>query len=142
MNHAQYCRTLEHTDPAKRIHDTYSLHRLADPIGNIGRWFAVAIADGTSDRVLYDSRRDAIRHQHHNEHYYAYIQIVPSDMTLCDCEFFLSGVKKMYDARKALMDRDHHSGGLEPITRLAVEDQMAMVNGRTTNLIIPGRFKN
>lgn len=139
MNHDSYCRTLEHSDPAKRIFDTYSLHRLADPIGNLGRWFAVAIADGTTDNVLYDNRGDAVRGQRHNEFYYCYIQIVPSSMTVCAAEIFLSGVRKTYDARKALMDRNHRAGGLEIIPRLTIEDELNQQNGRTTNLIVPGK---
>jgi hypothetical protein len=142
MEHTHYCQTLKHSDAARRICDTYTLHRLADPIGNIGRWFAVAIADGTTDNVLYDSKADAIRHMHHNEYFYAFVQIVPSQMSVCDAELFLSGVRKTYDARKALMDRDHPKGGLEPINRLAVEDQMAQNAGKPTNLIVPGRYQN
>lgn len=139
MNHTHYCRTLDHSDAAKRLVNTYQMHRMADPIGNIGRWFAIAIADGTSDNTLYDSRRDAITHQHHNEQYYAFAQIVPSDMNTCDAELYLSGVRKTYEARKNLMDREHPNGGLDIIPRLAVEDQRAQLRGVPTNLIIPGR---
>lgn len=142
MQHSSFCATLEHSDAAKRIADTFALHRLADPIGNIGHWFACAIADGTTDNVLYDSKLDAIKHQRHNETYYAYVQIVPAQMGICEAELFLSGVRKTYKARKSLMDRDHPKGGLEPITRLSVEDQMAQVFGKPTNLIVPGRYRN
>lgn len=142
MIHLPYCRTLHHTDAAKRIHDTYTLHRLADPIGNTGCWIACAIADGTSDNVVYDSKISAIRHQHHNEEYYAFIQIVPSNMEICDAEIYLAAVRKTYDARKSLMDRDHPKGGLEPIRRLSIEDQKNQMKGTPTNLIIPGRYLN
>jgi hypothetical protein len=139
MNHDHYCRTLKHSDAAKRISDTYALHRLADPIGNTGTWFACAIHDGTTDGVLYDSRKDAIMHMHHNETYYTYVQIVPSTMTVCAAEMYLAAVRKTYEARKNLMDRDHPKGGLEIIPRLAAEDFRAEMNGNPTNLIIPGR---
>ena len=141
-NHTAWCRTLHHSDEAKRITDTFMLHRLADPIGNIGKWFACAIADGTTDNVLYDSKSDAITHQHHNEYYFCYVQIVPAQMGICEAEMFLSGVRKTYQARKSLMDRNHPKGGLEPITRLTVEDQMAQIRGVPTNLIVPGRYRN
>lgn len=137
MEHTHYCRTLNHTDAAKRIYDAYSLHRLADPIGNLGQWFAVAIADGSTDGVLYDSRIDAITHQHHNETYYVYVQIVPSQMSICDAELFLTGVRKTYDARKAMIDRDRPSGGKVIIPRLTVEDQRAQIAGKWQNLILP-----
>jgi hypothetical protein len=142
MNHQQYCRRLKHSDEAKRIAETYAMHKMADPEGNIGRWFAVAIADGRSDNTIYDNKQAAIKHQHHNEYYYAYIQISPGTMNICDAEMFLSGVRKTYDARKALMDRDHPKGGLEPITRLSAEDQIAQLRGVPTNLIVPGRYRN
>lgn len=147
MNHQHYCRLarvfdLEHTDAAKRIADTYMMHRMADPIGNIGKWFAVAIADGTTDNTLYDTRLDAITHQHHNEFYYAYVQVVPSQMTICDAEIFLSGIRKTYEARKNLIDRDHPQGGLEIIPRLAIEDQRSQNAGRPTNLVFPGRKRH
>lgn len=137
MEHAHYCRTLDHSDASKRLYDTYTLHRLADPIGNIGKWFAVAIADGRSDNVLYDSRNDAIRHQHHNEFNYVYVQIVPSQMSVCDAEIFIAGVRKTYDARKAMIDRDHPSGGKVIIPRLTVEDQLAQNAGEWQNLFLP-----
>jgi hypothetical protein len=142
MRHNQYCRTLIHSDAAKRLSDAYTMHRLADPIGNIGRWFAVAIADGTSGdmNTLYDSRLDAITHQHHNEQYYVFIQIVPSNMPVCDAEIYLAAVRKTYDARKSLLDRDHRNGGRDIITRLTAEDQIAQSRGyNSTNLIVPGR---
>jgi len=142
MKHVQYCRTLIHSDEAKRLSDAYTMHRLADPIGNIGRWFAVAIADGTSgdNNTLYDNRLDAITHQHHNEMYYAYIQIVPSNMPVCDAEIYLAAVRNTYAARKSLIDRNHRNGGRDIITRLTVEDQIAQSLGvGSTNLVIPGR---
>jgi hypothetical protein len=138
MNHAHYCRTLHHSDAAKRIFDTYTLHRLADPIGNLGKWFACAIQDGRTDNALYDSKGDAVRHMS-NEYYFAYVQIVPSQMSVCDAELFLSGVRKSYDARKGLIDRDHPQGGRDLIPRLTIEDQRKQIAGIPSNLIIPGR---
>lgn len=136
----------EHSDAAKRLRDEYALHRLTDPIGNTGRWFAVALQDGSSDHVLYDTRRDAVTHQHHNEMYYAYIQIVPATMTLCDAESFLAAVRKIYDSGTRLTDRDHRAGGREVIARATQEDQYSLIRSinrggleRPSNLIIPGR---
>lgn len=141
MIHVPHCQTptQDHSDAAKRLYDTYALHRIADPIGNIGKFFAVKIADGKTDGVLYDSRLDAMRGQKHNEMYCAYVQIVPSTMSVCDAELFLSGWRKMYDARRKMMDLDHRTGGMEIIPRLTAEDQIAQVNGILRNLILPGR---
>ena len=118
---------LEHSDVAKRVSDLYRLHRLADPIGSVGHWFAVALADGRSDHSLYDTRRDCVTHQKHNELYYAYIQIIPADMNACNAESFMGTHRKLYDAGIKLTDRDHRSGGRVMIPRLTEEDQMAQI---------------
>jgi hypothetical protein len=78
-----------HSDAAKRCSDTYRLHRSANLTNAIRKWIAVALADGTSDGVLYDTKRDAVRHQHHNEQFYAFVCIGPHDMAPCDAEEFL-----------------------------------------------------
>jgi hypothetical protein len=118
----------DHSDEAKRVSDTYRLHRLADPIGSIGHFFAVSLADGRSDNVLYDTRRECVTHQHHNESYYFYIQIRPCDMNACQAESALSGARKV--ARTPgmqLTDRDHRAGGRSLIPRVTEEDQRQML---------------
>jgi hypothetical protein len=117
----------EHSDASKRLSDTYRLHRLADPIGSVGQWFAAALSDGNSDRTLYQNRADCVRHQHHNELYYCYVQIIPGDMNHCQAESFLETHRKLYDAGIKLTDMDHRAGGLSVIPRLTVEDQMAQM---------------
>jgi len=118
---------LEHTDTAKRVSDSYRLHRLADPIGSIGHWFAVALANGRSDGQLYDTRKECVTHQHHNELYYAYIQIIPGDMNPCQSESFMATHRKLYDAGIKLTDREHRTGGRSLIPRVAIEDQQALM---------------
>ena len=118
---------IEHTDAAKRLSDTYRLHRLADPIGSIGHWFAASLSNCDSDRTIYDTRRDAVTHQHHDELYYFYVQIIPSDMNPCQAESHLSGQRTMSNAGIRLTDRDHHSGGRVMIPRLTVEDQQSLM---------------
>jgi hypothetical protein len=116
-----------HTDAAKRVSDTFRLHRLADPIGNTGRWFAASLADGSSDGTLYDTRRDAVTHQHHNEQNYTFIQIIPADMNPCQAESHMGAIRKLHDAGISLVDRDHRAGGRSLIPRVAAEDQRAQV---------------
>lgn len=133
-------RHSEYGDAAKRVSDTYAMHRLADPIGNIGQWFAVKLSDGTSDMSLYPNKRECIRHQTGDEKLYAYVQIVPATMTPRDAEIFLRTHRKLYDAGIRLVDPDHSAGGLDLITRVAREDQLANVRaalgiGRPKNLI-------
>ena|ERR1700742_3341841 len=120
-----------HSDEAKRVADEYAMHRLADPYGNIGYWFACALADGRSDHVLYESKRDAIDHQHHNEEWYTYIQIVPSTMTECAAEVMLKVAKMAYAKGMRISDGlSRH----DLIRRLGWEDQNALSKGVVTNV--------
>jgi hypothetical protein len=130
----------DHSDAAKRMAAEWGMHRLADPIGNLGKWVAFALADGSSDHTLYDSKADAIRFQHHMEQYYAYCQIRPTSMSVCDAEVFLSVSRRMYKAGVRMEDPR------EPIKRVGREDQASMMRtietgGRTpaSNLIVKGR---
>lgn len=125
-----------HTDAAKRIFDTYHLHRTADLYGSIGKWFAAALIDGSTDGVLYESRKDAITHQHHNEMYYTYLQITPANITVCNAEVMLTVARKLYDKGMRMTDPDDMRR--EPIKRLTNEDQNAFaMRGLVTGLEYP-----
>lgn len=137
MQHNRQCPIInrtafnDHSDAAKRISDIYNMHRVADPYGNVGFWIACALADGTSDNELYESRRDAITHQHHNENYYTFIQIVPSTMTPCEAEVMLKVARMMYKNGARITDGlSRH----DLIKRLGWEDQLALSNGVAQNL--------
>lgn len=126
-----------HSDAAKRCSDTYRLHRLADHFGSLRHWFAVSLADGTGDNVLYDSKADAVTHQHHNEDNYAFVQIVPSDMTVCDAETYLKIQRKLREAGIKVTDP-------QPIPRLSREDMGSQMRSitrgtRPSNLIWPNQ---
>jgi hypothetical protein len=120
------------------------LHRIADEYNSIGKWFAVKLADGESDGVLYDSKRDAVTHQKHMEMYYAYVQVGPWQMTVDDAAAFLKLHRAMYSKGVRLADRDHKSGGKDMIRRISRTDQRAQVRGsligdtRPTNIIHGG----
>lgn len=139
MEHKPWCpmRVMGHSDSAKRLYDTYNLHRLALGMDAIGKWFAAALADGRSDNVLYDSKYDCIRHQKHNEQFYTFIKIIPPSMNLCESEVMLSAARKHYEAGLRLADPDHKHGGMDIIKRISMEDQMAQMHGRNTNLVMP-----
>lgn len=135
--HQQHCPVInrtafnDHSDAAKRVSDVYNMHRVADPYGNVGYWIACALADGTSDNVLYQSRADAMSHQHNNENNFTYVQIVPSTITPCESEVMLK-VSRM--AHKGGM---RHTDGLsrhDLIKRLGWEDQLALSDGIAQNL--------
>lgn len=137
--HDEWCtsKAIEHGDSAKRLSDTYNLHRMAAPYDSIGKWFACALADGTNDDVLYDSKLDAVRHQHHNERYYHFQKIGPNTMTVCEANVMLNTARRLYKNGMRLTDPDHKHGGPDLITRLTVEDQLAAMRGIVTGLKMP-----
>lgn len=135
VKHDRTCpkKGMGHDDAAKRIYDTYHLHRTADQFGALGKWFAAALNDGTTDGQIYDSRKDAILHQHHREEYYTYIQITMASMTICDAAAMVDIARRMYDAGLRITDPDDMRR--EPIKRTSAEDQMAFVkHGLSTGL--------
>lgn len=139
MTHDMRCPVInrtplgDHSDAAKRVSDTYNLHRIADHYGNIGYWIACSLADGTSDNTLYQSKQDAIRHQHHNENYYTFIQIVLSTMTPCIGEVTLKVARMAYNKGWRMTDgMSRH----DLIKRLGWEDQLALSRGIATNVVL------
>ena len=140
-DHEAWCqqKAINHADAPRRLCDQYNLHRIAMGYDAIGKWIACALHDGTSDGVLYDSKLDAVSHQHHNEQWYTFVKIGPQSIKLCEAEVMLKIARAFYDKGMRLADPEHARGGLEAIKRLSVEDQLAQANGFNTNLIMPGR---
>lgn len=127
---------LQHSDEAKRLSDEYRLHRLADHIGSIGHWFALRMQDGTSAdfHTLYTSRDDCVSHQPGNQDLYLYVQIVPSDMPVCQADMYLSIQRRLHE-RTGI--RAAEPRGVIP--RLMTEDMKSQMNailrgGRPSNL--------
>lgn len=127
-----------HTDAAKRVADAWNLHRIGDVHGSVGKWIACRLDDGTSDNVLYESKVTAVKHQRHNEQYYAFLRIIPFTITYCEAEVYLIGARKVYDAGMRMTDPDHRHGGPDIIKRSTWEDETAkslfLVN---QNLLLP-----
>lgn len=133
------------SDAAKRLHDTFALHKIGEGIGSYGRWFAVRLTDGTSDNTLYGSKSEAVNHQHHDENFYAFVQVGPWSMSLKEAETVLDVQRRMYDAGLRLADRDHAQGGRDVIRRLNKEDQRSQISSMLTQkhapsnlIILPG----
>jgi hypothetical protein len=133
-----------HSDAAKRVSDTWRLHRSAIGLDAAGKWFAASLADGSSDGVLYDCKRDAVRHQHHNERWYAFLRIGPADCSPCEGEVFLEINRMLWSKNIRMTDPDDLSGGPDVIRRTAREDDRSLMRsiasgGRTrpSNLIYP-----
>jgi hypothetical protein len=120
---------------------------VANPYDSIGKWIAIALSDGDSDGVLYDTKAECIRHQHHDEMWYAYVRIIPSNFMPCDAEIFLKMHRMMYDKGIRLADPDSISGGKDVIRRAATEDMRSQLNSirsggiiRPSNLLLPGEY--
>lgn len=139
MQHIAQCpqSAFGHSDAAKRLSDHYNIHRIAGGLDAVRKWFAVRLDDGQSDGVLYDSKSDCVKHQHHNESFYAFIRIAPCDMKVCDAEIVLRKNRQFYDNGLRMADPDQKSGGSDVITRLTYEDELAAMRGKTSNLIFP-----
>lgn len=134
-----------HSDAAKRISDTYRLHRAAQGRAAIGRFFACALADGATDGVLYDTKRDAVRHQHHNEQLFIFLAVGPYDLSPCEAEELLHIQRLYYDRGIRWPDPEHARGGREVVQRVTVEDQRSLVASiasggriRPSGLVYPG----
>ena len=141
MQHEVWCKVATHSDAAKRTSDTYNLHRIALGLDAVGKWFAVSLAEGRGDDVLYDSKLDCVTHQKHNERYYTFIKIVPSGMKVCESEVMLTTARRLYDKGMRMTDPDHKHGGPDLIKRLTVEDQLSMMRGIVTGLKMPWEAK-
>jgi hypothetical protein len=137
--HQQYCqvKAFNHEDAARRISDTYNLHRIGAGNSAIGRWFAARLDDGRSDDTLYDSMRDAVLHQRHNEKHYTFIRINPNSMSPCDAAVMLKVKRGLANVGMRMADPDDAHGGRDVIRRLSVEDQAAQAMGVNTNLRMP-----
>jgi hypothetical protein len=128
-----------HSDAAKRIADEYSLHRTAGGLDNVGQWIACRLSDGSSDHVLYATRREAVRHQKHNEQQFVFLQMRPCGMSVCEAASFLRFARMAYDAGFRLTDPEHRAGGRQIIPRLTREDHARMETALSRRLWIPGR---
>lgn len=120
--HDAGCPGVAHSDAAKRCSDEVNLHLAALGFEAFRKWVAVRLADGGSDKTLYASKREAIRHQS-DEQLCAYVCVPPTQMSVCSAEAFLGFVRKAYTAGFRLTDPDSRTGGPDVIRRLTTRDQ-------------------
>lgn len=140
MQHDAGCRFAReadggHSDAARRLADKYNLHRTAG--ARPGQWFAVALADGTSGDhdTLYDTKGQAVFHQHHNEWNYAFIMIGPPSMSICAAASVMRWQRQQ--AALKLPDRDDPRGGMDVIPRLTQEGQRRQLAALAGRLRLP-----
>lgn len=126
-----------HSDAAKRISDTVNLHAVAGVRRGV---IAFSLADGRSDGTVYDTRGQAVAHQHHDERYCGFIRLGPAGMSVCEAASVLRMQRQA--SRLARPDRDAPDGGLEVIPRLTREAharQIAALAGRVRLPIALGK---
>ncbi len=80
------------------------------------KWIAIRIADGTSDGVLYDTKRDAVRHQH-DEFTCAYLcyKGLAQGAKDTDAAILIKFHRDMYKAGFRMPDRDNRFGGPDAV---------------------------
>lgn len=122
-----------HSDAAKRVADGYNLHLTAGMTPgranpHVGRFCAFALADGATDGALYDTYRDAVRHQHHDEQWRMYCRVVPHAMTVCAAESQLYIHRLFFERGWRLPDAGDRAGGRAPILLEARENTSALVH--------------
>jgi hypothetical protein len=106
-------RTGPSWDRARRVSDQVTLHILmhvppGDSIPDWNGpqpWIAVRLSDGTSDGNLYPTKKDAVRHQLH-ENQCAYLTIPPDGMTVRQAHSYLKYTQQMYENGMRLADPD------------------------------------
>jgi hypothetical protein len=126
MEHDSGCPAQTHSDAARRCSDAVNLHVLAIGADATKKWVAIRLADGSSYGTLYDSNRDAVRHQP-NEQMCAYVRVTPGGMNVCSAESFMRSSRLFYDAGFRLADPDASHGGMQVIPRLTKEDHAAQM---------------
>jgi hypothetical protein len=99
------------------------------------KWMAFSLADGSSDGQLYDSKRDAVRHQS-NEFQCAYISFrnLLGGATPHECVRVLNFTRDAYDAGFRLTDPDDIDGGPDVAPTAA---QMDAQKGQVVAIIRP-----
>ena len=115
-----------HLDSSKRCADFVNLHWAALGFGSVGKWVAIRLRDGSSDGVLYDTKRDAVRHQF-DEFLCAYVRLIGMQMTVCEAEIFLETHRRLYDRGFRLADPDAKSGGRQFLGSNRAEERLRVL---------------
>ena len=93
----------------------------------VNKWMAFKLEDGSSDKVMYDTRRDAVKHQA-NENLCCYFTFrnCPGGIQTRDAYLYMQFHRHAYSRGARLADPDDRNGGrdfIEPVSRLGVASQ-------------------
>jgi hypothetical protein len=94
-------------DAGRRCADAYNFQLSLHGENAAGKWIAVKLSDGSGDGVLYDTKKDAVRHQFH-EDLCAYICLLPTSMPVDDALSVLRINRKLKDGNMRISDPDVH----------------------------------
>lgn len=109
--------TVELFDAGRRAADAINEHITRFGWWDIrSKWVAIRLADGTSDGVLYDTKQDAVRHQH-DEFLCAYLNLrgVNGGARDTECAIMIKFHRDMYKAGFRMPDRDARFGGPDAV---------------------------
>jgi hypothetical protein len=113
-----------YSDEAKRASDIINSYRTFIPWDELrNKWLAIRLSDGGHDGTLYDSKRDAVRHQS-DEFLCAYVcfRNLIRGSSPREMELFLKFNRDAYDSGFRLPDPDADSGGPEVLMTTALRD--------------------
>lgn len=113
-------RARVYTDAAKRAADIINSALVFMP-GAAGKWVAIRLSDGGWDGTVYDTKRDAVRHQL-DEFWCCYVRIPPPGTSPAEMQAFLDYNRALYDAGFRLPDPDDRDGGRDIVLPLQKED--------------------
>jgi hypothetical protein len=112
------------SDAARRAADNINAYvTFMDRDELIRKWMAIRLADGSYDGTLYDSKRDAVRHQS-DEFLCAYVSFrnLQQGTTAKEMQVFLNFNREAYDHGFRLPDPDSQTGGREVLMTTAQHD--------------------
>lgn len=130
----------EDIDSARRMSDIINERLVFFPFMELmTKWMAFRLEDGSSDRVIYDTRGDAVRHQS-NENLCCYFTFrnCPGGVQMRDTWLFMQFHRHAYQRGARMADvEDRQNGGRDfilPVERMGVANQVS-------KLILPRGMK-
>lgn len=114
------------TDASRRAADIVNSYAIFVPYDQrVRSWIAIRLADGGHDGTLYESKRDAIRHQP-DEFLCAYFSYrdSPGGTNPRDMQLWLDIHRAAYDAGMRFIDPDDMNGGPDMILPTTLEQLM------------------